>query len=471
MSYDIPLYRYLLAFVVGSCGILAILHAFYGVLDSKGRRINWGISLASAWIGLEAAAFLIRIGLSDSEGALLAYYIQQALKYSLPLAILILIHQIGPPTPTNPVGPQSFGAMFLLTVLAFAILYFTNNGIGHQQQVKLPWGETFWQFRESPTSAQASNGVLLVGTALILWVTLRKGDALGKQVALLYGISIAIDLIGRISGAWDFRIRWFGFALLPMVLHWHLMRQQLRALTISNELEKERFRLQELVQEQETILRAAVHDFRSPLASISGFANEIRLSAADSGNAQEIGQCLDYVEKGVSRLQKLLQGLISILSIGRIEAHSEPICNLNELIADLLALLAPQLHNAKIETQIKHTFSADINMLLQIVQNLLENAAKYRHPQRDLHIRLFTTHHGSEVCLHCQDNGMGIAPQEIDTMGTPFVRGSNAAGIPGYGVGLSICRKDMVKMNGYLSVASEFGEGTTITLHFPVFAT
>lgn len=40
-----------------SYGILAILHAFYGVLYSKGRRINWGIALASAWIGL-----------SDSEG-------------------------------------------------------------------------------------------------------------------------------------------------------------------------------------------------------------------------------------------------------------------------------------------------------------------------------------------------------------------------------------------------------------------
>lgn len=462
-------YQNSIAILIGVCCILGILHAIHAIIDSKSRLPNIAITLICIWIGLDAGLYLYRIAITNQEFSTAIYFSQQAIKFTLPLVVFPLIQIIGP----NTFKPVHLGKPFALLVLlsfgSWFFLFLTNVDSGTQVLKTLPWGEQYFQFKENTMTSMFSNGALLFGMLILFYAGIRNSEPMAKTIAVLYGLSISIDLAGRITGAWDIRVRWFGFALLPISMHSYLLWQQVRAIRLQKELEQERARLQIIATEQESILRAAVHDFRSPLASISGFSTEIRFAIATEQDRNEVPVFLDFIDKGVTRLQDLMQGLVSVLRTGQNEPKCVPIPNLEPQIQTLFSLSTKQLNevNALFTIKTPHTVNADPIFLFQILQNLLENSLKYRDSSRNLELSLWTTESKETTELHFKDNGQGFKANDIAKAGTPFQRFDNAHSKPGMGIGLSICKKCMTQMNGALDIESLQGQGTDIILSFP----
>lgn len=462
-------YQYSIAVIIGLCCILGILHAIHAAIDSKKRLANLEITLICIWICLDAGLYLYRIALVNREISAAIYYAQQAVKFSLPLVVLPLIQIIGSSTITSPKLGKPFSFLAFISIVSWCFLFLTNVDSGTQVLKTLPWGEQYYQFKENTQTAMFSNAALLIGMLVLFYASLRNSEPMAKAIALLYGISISIDLAGRITGAWEIRVRWFGFALLPLSMHSYILWQQVKAIRLQRELEQERARLQIIATEQESILRAAVHDFRSPIASISGFSTEIRYAMGSEQDRNEIPVFLDFIDKGVIRLQDLMQGLVSVLRTGRNEPKCLPIQNLESQIQNFMSLNSRQLSGAdsRVTIHTPHTLIADPIFLLQILQNLLENSLKYRNISRPLEIALWTEERKGVSELHFKDNGQGFKANDIAKAGTPFQRFDNALSKPGMGIGLSICKKCMTQMNGSLNIESIKDQGTEIILSFP----
>lgn len=110
----------------------------------------------------------------------------------------------------------------------------------------------------------------------------------------------------------------------------------------------------------------------------------------------------------------------------------------------------------------------------QCMQNLIGNAVKYGGADPHVDLRAFVGRNndgsGSEVRISVTDRGIGINPSEIAYIFDPFYRSPRvrAAQIHGTGLGLSLAKRIAESMSGYISVTSEFGLGSTFTLHLQI---
>ena len=105
---------------------------------------------------------------------------------------------------------------------------------------------------------------------------------------------------------------------------------------------------------------------------------------------------------------------------------------------------------------------ADKNRTIQVISNLIDNALKFT---KTGSIRFGYQEKGKKVEIYTKDTGIGIAPEKIDTIFDRFVKANE--NIHGTGLGLSICKMLVEKMNGKISVQSQFGKGTTFKFTLP----
>jgi signal transduction histidine kinase len=106
---------------------------------------------------------------------------------------------------------------------------------------------------------------------------------------------------------------------------------------------------------------------------------------------------------------------------------------------------------------------ADEKLLRNIFVNLVSNAIKFSPNEKQ--IELFVKQHDKVVEITITDHGIGIEPKDLTRVFEPFNRGSNVQDIKGTGLGLSIVKKAVETMEGTLTIKSEPGIGTTITIN------
>jgi signal transduction histidine kinase len=98
--------------------------------------------------------------------------------------------------------------------------------------------------------------------------------------------------------------------------------------------------------------------------------------------------------------------------------------------------------------------------LTQSFSNLMGNAVKFVAPGQTPHVRVCTEKRGGMVRIYVQDDGIGIEPRDLDRIFGIFERSDPEQKYEGTGIGLSIVRKAVERMNGKLGVESEFGKGS-----------
>jgi signal transduction histidine kinase len=107
-----------------------------------------------------------------------------------------------------------------------------------------------------------------------------------------------------------------------------------------------------------------------------------------------------------------------------------------------------------------HLLMANRSSLHLVILNLVSNAVKFVSPQVRPHIRIWCEKNGEFVRLWVQDNGIGIAQEDLSKLFTAFKRLHSNADYAGTGLGLALVKKAVERMGGRVGVESQLGHGS-----------
>ena len=235
-------------------------------------------------------------------------------------------------------------------------------------------------------------------------------------------------------------------------------------------------RLAEKNKELEAIVYVASHDLRSPLVNIQGFSKELALSCEEiqvrlkEPVLQEAGllrtlksdipEAIGFITSSVSKMDSLLSGFLRFSRLGRISMTLERL-DMNRMMAEISQTMEFQLQQAGASLQIGDLpeCMGDALQINQVFSNLLDNAVKYRSPDRPAVITVTGYTEEESSVFVVEDNGVGIAPEYQAKIFEIFHR-LNPSASEGEGLGLTIALRILERHEGKISLKSEVGKGS-----------
>jgi signal transduction histidine kinase len=220
-------------------------------------------------------------------------------------------------------------------------------------------------------------------------------------------------------------------------------------------------KLQAANQELESFAYSISHDLRAPLRAIQGFAQAFLEDYGD--RLDDLGQ--EYAHRIVTaaaRLDTLIQDLLDYSRVSRTDLQLQPV-NLTALLDDVLAQLGVTLQEQQAQVRVEKPLLSVLghrSTLVQIVSNLISNAAKFVPPERTPQIKIWTELRDDRVRLWVADNGIGIASQHQTRIFHIFERLHGVEVYPGTGIGLAVVCKGVERMGGQVGLESQVGEGS-----------
>lgn len=209
------------------------------------------------------------------------------------------------------------------------------------------------------------------------------------------------------------------------------------------------------------------HDLKSPLVTINGFLGYLEEDAA-SGNMERLKKDTLRIKEAVNKMHALLTELLELSRIGRMMNVPSNI-PFDDLVKDAMDILFGQLekHNVTVRSHpnlpIVH---GDRQRLTEVLQNLIDNAAKYMGNQPDPLIEIGQQgEHDGKPILFVSDNGMGIAHEYHERIFGLFNKLD--AKSEGTGIGLALVKRIVEVHGGRIWVESELGKGSTFYFTLP----
>ena len=214
----------------------------------------------------------------------------------------------------------------------------------------------------------------------------------------------------------------------------------------------------------------ASHEFRNPLHLI--LANVELLRADWQRQPPEvIEHRFEIIQEQAAALNDIIRRLLELLRIQAGVIDFQPgrldLTNLCHDVVTQLQRATPHLPQViMVEPATPIWVWGDPVYLHRIVGNLVGNAQKYTRNGAPVQLAIVRT--GVRATLHIVDQGIGIAPVDLEHLYEPFHRGGNVQDIPGTGLGMALVKQLVDLHRGELHVQSEVGRGTCITLHLPL---
>jgi light-regulated signal transduction histidine kinase (bacteriophytochrome) len=218
--------------------------------------------------------------------------------------------------------------------------------------------------------------------------------------------------------------------------------------------------------ELEQFAYVASHDLQEPLRMVASFTQ--LLGKRYQGKLdQDADEFIGYAVEGANRMQHLINDLLAYSRVGTRGKPLEPTdCDaVMQQARDNLAK-AMEESGTIIYRDPLPVVHGDKVQLLQLFQNLLANAIKFRGPETP-QIRVSAERQGSEWVFAFRDNGIGIAPEHQERIFSVFQRLHQRSEYPGTGIGLAICKKIVERHSGRIWVESQPGQGSTFYFSIP----
>ena len=278
-------------------------------------------------------------------------------------------------------------------------------------------------------------------------------------------------------------------------IHWAVLRRRVQRLLQEKQAEREIIKAleqeRELNELRSRIVTMVSHEYRTPLTAILSSA-ELLECYWHKWDEQKRLKHLERIQVAATHLTQLVADVLSINEVesGEIEFNPAPV-NLERLCQEAIAhlRLSPASPHEIRLTHHGDDFEVilDSNLIQQMLVNLLSNSIKYSPKGGIIEVELIF--YNSEIrpennalCLtdaelkriespvtivRVKDQGFGILPHEQGQIFNAFHRGSNVGTIQGTGLGLAIAKKCVELHRGEISIASEVGVGTTVTVTLP----
>jgi PAS domain S-box-containing protein len=212
------------------------------------------------------------------------------------------------------------------------------------------------------------------------------------------------------------------------------------------------------------------HDLRTPLVTLRGGISMIAPAIATHGTSAQ-RDMFHHIENAQARLHTLVEAVVEYGKINASVFEKTPVDTL-PLLQQVIELYRPKIAALSGSIAIPSELPVIIGSPLPVTQifgNLIENALKYRHPERAPVIELSATRDkmSTEITIAVKDNGIGIKSEHVSRIFRPFQR-VNSDVANGSGIGLACVKKLVDKLEGTISLESTPGEGTIFYLTFPV---
>ena len=210
----------------------------------------------------------------------------------------------------------------------------------------------------------------------------------------------------------------------------------------------------------------ASHDLQSPLRSISGFVQLLKMEYEDKLSEEAV----DWIRRTVQSIAQMQTLLRDLLSYSRVDARSVPFTQIPflDIVNDALTLLESSIRDSggRVTWDQLPVIMGDRSQLVQLIQNLIGNGLTYR-GDKPPHIHLSAERSGKEWVFSVRDNGIGIAPKHYEQIFEIFKRLHDQKDYPGTGIGLAVCRRVVIRHGGRIWVQSEPGHGSTFFFTIP----
>lgn len=238
--------------------------------------------------------------------------------------------------------------------------------------------------------------------------------------------------------------------------------------------------------ELEQVVYVASHDLRSPLVNIDGYGKELTYAlddlrgalAAVPGGAdalaaaapyldEDIPEAIHFIRTSASKMDALLTGLLRLSRSGR-AAMDIRTQDMNALMARVVDAVEYRIQEAGVVATVDDLppCRGDAVQLDQVFSNLLDNALKYRDPDRPGRVRIDGRVEDGRAVYAVEDNGIGIDPDHREKIFEIFHRLDPNRG-EGEGLGLTIVRRILDRMDGTIAVESAPGDGSRFEVTLP----
>jgi signal transduction histidine kinase len=234
-------------------------------------------------------------------------------------------------------------------------------------------------------------------------------------------------------------------------------------------------RLRESNRDLDSFAAAVAHDLRQPLRQLSSYVDVLFDHLPAEQFDDEAVHYAERIRASVERADRLIVALLEYARAGGKPMTDEEVA-LGAVARDVVEGLRVRLDEVGATVTIGElpTLQGDAALFQQILQNLVDNAAKYRHPTRPPEISVSAereTTDGDDGTpwwrISVRDNGLGISPEQIAKVFDVFTRAQQGTRLSGTGIGLATAKRAVERHGGTIGVDSTPGEGSTFWFTLP----
>ncbi len=238
-------------------------------------------------------------------------------------------------------------------------------------------------------------------------------------------------------------------------------------------IDKKSILLEQTMAERDKMFRFTAHELKSPITTLRSILGVVRMLVGSEGQEEKIDDMLGRAEKRSDQVLNMVKDMIELTHIkqGKME---EVVCvNYEKWIKDKVDSLKDYADKENIELTLKELnvkkdiyFSTD--SMGKVVTNLINNAIRYTHSNGKVEVIPYIN--SDSFGISVKDNGIGISEIDQKKIFNDFFRSSEARAKEklGTGLGLSLVKEIVEKMNGNITVSSEVGKGSQFKVDFPM---
>ena len=225
------------------------------------------------------------------------------------------------------------------------------------------------------------------------------------------------------------------------------------------------------------------HELRTPLSTLIGFIETLRGPASEDETAR--GRFLTIMQEQAERMSRLIRDLMSLSRI-EMHEHSPPtdVVDVTRIVQSVTEIMQIKAGEKDVRFRLDVPDSAanvigDEDELMQVVQNLVDNAIKYSRPSSTVSLTIAPSTKDrregrakDHFAISIADEGEGIPQEHLPRLTERFYRVDSARSrqMGGTGLGLAIVKHIMNRHGGALHIESRYGEGSTFTITIPAKA-
>ncbi len=209
------------------------------------------------------------------------------------------------------------------------------------------------------------------------------------------------------------------------------------------------------------------HQFRTPLASIHGYAQLLEDSSLENDEKQEY---IDVIKEKSISLSNLINDVLELSRLEHLSVDLEKeLFSMDEQLRKCILIMEDRLNEKSIDVILELqtvNYLGCKELLSEVWNNLLENAIKFSKVGGKINVTLESDF--EKVKVSVRDYGIGMSDETKNRMYDRFYRGSEAHGVDGCGLGMAMVKSIILKHGGEINVQSELGKGSDISVLLPL---